>query len=40
VGAHRRIRAQDLLDYKQRRDAERNKALDELARLGQEIDEE
>jgi len=40
VGAHRRIRAQDLLDYRQRRDAERNKALDELARLGREIDEE
>jgi excisionase family DNA binding protein len=40
VGMHRRIRAEDLLDYKKRRDADRNKALDELARLGQEIDQE
>lgn len=40
VGRHRRIRAQDLFDYKRHRDADREKALDELVRLGQEIDAE
>lgn len=40
VGAHRRIRASDLLDYKQRREEERDAALTELARLGQEFDAE
>jgi len=38
VGAHRRVRYKDLMAYKQRRDATRKEALDELARLGQEFD--
>lgn len=38
VGSHRRIKAQDLLAYQQRRDAGRTDALRELQRLGQEID--
>jgi excisionase family DNA binding protein len=40
VGTHRRIRAEDIFSYKQKRDAKRAKALEELARLGQEIDAE
>ena len=40
VGTHRRIRAQDVFSYKHKRDAKRIKALDELAKLGQEIDAE
>jgi len=38
VGSHRRIRAEDLLAYKQRRDGMRSAALAKLARLGQQID--
>ena len=38
VGSHRRIKAEDLLEYKERRDTERSNALHELQRLGQEID--
>jgi excisionase family DNA binding protein len=38
VGAHRRVRVTDLLAYKARRDARREKALEELQRLGQEFD--
>ncbi len=38
VGSHRRIMHADLMAYKERRDAARNAALDELARLGQEFD--
>lgn len=38
VGSHRRIKANDLLDYKDRRSGERRKALEELQRLGQEFD--
>ncbi len=39
VGTHRRIRAQDVFNYKHRRDASRRKTLSELAKLGQQIDE-
>lgn len=38
VGSHRRIRFEDLMAYKERRDSGRVAALDELARLGQEFD--
>ena len=38
VGTHRRIKAQDLLAYKDRRDNNRADALRELQRLGQEFD--
>lgn len=40
VGRHRRIRAEDVFGYKKRRDAGREKALQKLADLGQEIDAE
>lgn len=38
VGTHRRVMLTDLMAYKEKRDAERMKTLDELARLGQEFD--
>ncbi len=38
VGSHRRVMHADLMAYKDRRDAARNAALDELSRLGQEFD--
>jgi excisionase family DNA binding protein len=38
VGSHRRIRAEDVLAFKRRRDGKRSEALGRLARLGQEID--
>lgn len=38
VGSHRRVRFEDLMEYKEKRDAGRREALDELARLGQEFD--
>jgi excisionase family DNA binding protein len=37
VGTHRRIRSEDLLAYQDRRDAERKAALDELARISEEL---
>jgi len=37
VGNQRRVRLQDVMQYKARSDIDRNKAFDELARLGQEI---
>jgi excisionase family DNA binding protein len=37
VGTHRRIRLEDVLAYRDRRDAERKAALDELARLSEEL---
>lgn len=38
VGTHRRVKHADLEAYRQRRDATRSKALDQLAALGQEFD--
>jgi excisionase family DNA binding protein len=40
VGTHRRIALRDLLDYKERSDAKRDVALEELARLTQELGED
>lgn len=40
VGSHRRVRVNDLLAYKAKRDGERERALDDLQRLGQEFDAE
>lgn len=39
IGTHRRIRAEDLLAYKQRRDKTRTTARTRLARLTQEIED-
>ncbi|MGC6400294.1 helix-turn-helix domain-containing protein [Sphingomonas sp. FW199] len=38
VGSHRRIRASDVLEFRDRRDKDRSQAMDELQRLGQEFD--
>lgn len=40
VGTHRRIKAADLLRYRQDREERQRKALGNLARLGQEIESE
>lgn len=37
VGTHRRVRYQDLIDYKNRIDAKRRKALEELASQAKEL---
>ena len=37
LGTHRRIRFNDLMKYKKRRDAERERALDEIAQISQEF---
>lgn len=37
VGTHRRVRFQDIMDYKRRSDAEREKAMAELAAQAQEL---
>ena len=37
TGKHRRVKFQDLMDYKQRIDGLRDQALDELAALDQEM---
>ena len=38
VGTHRRVRYGDLIDYKQRLDADRRRVLDKLAKDAQEYD--
>lgn len=38
VGTHRRVRVNDLLQYKDQRDRNRAEGLEELQRLGQEYD--
>lgn len=38
VGSHRRIKAEDLLRYKNKRDKERSTTLRDLQRLGQEFE--
>jgi excisionase family DNA binding protein len=37
VGTHRRIRFEDLMDYKRKRDRQRHQALSELAAFSQEL---
>jgi excisionase family DNA binding protein len=37
IGTHRRVRYQDVIEYKEHIDAERRKALDELAAQAQEL---
>ncbi len=37
IGTHRRVRYQDVIEYKQRVDADRRRALDELAAQAQEL---
>lgn len=40
VGTHRRVKLQDVLLYKSKDDIERDKVMDELVALGQELDME
>lgn len=37
VGTHRRVKLNDLMEYKKNRDAERKQALQEISDLGQEM---
>jgi excisionase family DNA binding protein len=39
VGTHRRIRFEDLRDYKRQDDQHRRGVIDELTQLGQDLDE-
>lgn len=39
VGSHRRVKASDVLAYREQRDGDRASALNDLQRLGQEFDE-
>ncbi|MEL6548115.1 MAG: helix-turn-helix domain-containing protein [Myxococcota bacterium] len=39
VGSHRRVKLQDLVDYKVRRDANRQAVINELMQAGQEFDQ-
>jgi excisionase family DNA binding protein len=38
VGTHRRVRIEDILDYRQRRATTRSEKLDELTRLSEELE--
>lgn len=38
VGSHRRVRLEDVLAYRRRRDEERRSALDELVRASEDLD--
>lgn len=38
VGTHRRVRIEDVLDYRERRAAKRREKLDELTRLSEELE--
>lgn len=38
VGSHRRVKVEDVLAYRKRRDGTRRKALEDMQRLGQEFD--
>jgi len=38
VGTHRRVRVEDVLDYRERRGAIRRTKLDELARMSEELE--
>jgi excisionase family DNA binding protein len=40
VGSHRRVKLQDILNYKKLGDIERDKVMDELVSLGQELNTE
>jgi excisionase family DNA binding protein len=37
VGAHRRVRARDILDYRRETESRRHKALDELTAVDQDL---
>ncbi|MBY8337926.1 helix-turn-helix domain-containing protein [Alteriqipengyuania sp. NZ-12B] len=38
VGSHRRVKSEDVLAYKRKRDTARSSALDRMQQLGQEAD--
>lgn len=39
VGTHRRIKLEDLMEYKRKRDQGRREAIDEIVGIGQELEE-